>query len=284
MGGDGVALGYLDRPDLTEERFIPDPFSSDPSARLYKSGDLGRWRADGAIEFVGRNDQQVKVRGFRIELGEIEQALLRHATVRDAIVIARQDKPGDKRLVAYFTVRHGAQATPEELRGHLESSVPEYMIPAAFVQLESVPLNANGKVDRQALPLPADSAYVEREYQAPQGEVEDRLAAIWAEVLRVSRIGRDSDFMELGGHSLLAMQVIVRIRAQFSINLSVNTILEYPSLRLLAAKVDELRTARMLQRLEGGEGTIRELLERVSTLSEGQARALVGKFRRGARQ
>jgi arthrofactin-type cyclic lipopeptide synthetase C len=284
LGGDGVALGYLERPDLTEERFIPDPFSNDPSARLYKSGDLGRWRADGAIEFLGRNDQQVKVRGFRIELGEIEQALLRHATVRDAIVIARQDKPGDKRLVAYFTVRHGAQATPEELRGHLESSVPEYMIPGAFVQLESVPLNANGKVDRPSLPMPSDSAYVERRYQAPQGEVEGRLAAIWAEVLGVGRIGRDSDFMELGGHSLLAMQVIVRIRARFSINLSVNTILEYPSLRLLAGKVEELRTARVLQRLEGGEGTIQELLERVSTMSEGQARALVGKFRKGARK
>ncbi len=152
IGGAGVARGYLNRPQLTAERFVEDPFSSDPKSRLYKTGDVGWWRADGNIQFVGRNDQQVKIRGYRIELGEIEARLLEHARVREAVVLAREDDPDEKRLVAYYTAPEGVGA--EELRSQLQAVLPEYMVPAAYVQLDRLPLTPNGKVDRKALPAP----------------------------------------------------------------------------------------------------------------------------------
>ena len=182
IGGAGVARGYLNRPELTAERFLRDPFSSDPDARVYRTGDLGRWLPDGNIEFLGRNDFQVKIRGFRIELGEIESRLLEVPEIRAAAVIAREDKPGDKRLVAYYVAEDETIAAAL-LRPQLMEKLPEYMVPAAYVRLDAMPLTASGKLDRRALPAPDAEAYVVRGYEAPQGEIETELAAIWAEVL-----------------------------------------------------------------------------------------------------
>jgi amino acid adenylation domain-containing protein/thioester reductase-like protein len=216
VGGAGVARGYLNRLELTAERFIPDPFSAEAQAHLYKTGDLGLWRADGTIEYLGRNDHQVKIRGFRIELGEIEAHLVRHAKVKEAVVIAREDVPGEKRLVAYVIATDpvGAGATPsvEALRTHLKAAVPEHMVPSAFVLLERIPLTSNGKLDRRALPAPDLGAYNRREYEAPKGDVEEILAGIWQELLRVERVGRQDNFFELGGHSLMIVQMMERLR------------------------------------------------------------------------
>ena len=202
-----VARGYLNRPELTAERFISSPFAG--GDRLYKTGDLARYLPDGNIEFLGRNDFQVKIRGFRIELGEIESCLASHAGIRNAVVVAREDEPGAKSLVAYYTHADGAVAI-EELRTYLSATLPEYMVPAAYVPLETLPLTPNGKADRKALPAPDDSAYARRTYEAPQGEVEETLARIWSEVLRVERVSRHDNFFELGGHSLLALRMFAR--------------------------------------------------------------------------
>ncbi len=213
IGGDGVARGYLNRPELTAERFLGDPFSLEPDARMYKTGDRGRWLADGTIEFLGRNDFQVKVRGFRIELGEIEVKLGQCAGVRDAVVLAREDAPGDKRLVAYVVAEDGVELSVADLRDALSRQLPEYMVPSAYVQLDALPLTANGKVDRQALPAPEAMGLQLREYEAPQGEIEETLAALWQELLRVERVGRHDHFFELGGHSLLVVAMVERLRA-----------------------------------------------------------------------
>ncbi|WP_420813046.1 non-ribosomal peptide synthetase, partial [Lautropia dentalis] len=185
IGGDEVARGYLNRLELTAERFVRDPFSDEPGARMYRTGDLGRWRTDGQIEYLGRNDFQVKIRGFRIELGEIEARLAELPEVREAVVAAREDHPGDKRLVAYWTAREelAEEALPdvEQLRDHLKAELPAYMVPSAFVRLEAMPLTPNGKVDRKALPAPDADALVRHEYEAPQGPVEEVLAGIWQE-------------------------------------------------------------------------------------------------------
>jgi len=171
--------------------------------RLYRTGDLGRWLGDGNIEFLGRNDEQVKIRGFRIELGEIEARLAEHAGVGEAVVLAREDAPGERRLVAYYTaLEPGPQAA--ELRAHLSGRLPEHMVPAAYVRLEQLPLNLNGKIDRRALPAPEAQAYAQRTYEAPQGPVEAALAVIWAEVLGLPQVGRHDNFFDLGGHSLMA--------------------------------------------------------------------------------
>ncbi|MFC4311934.1 amino acid adenylation domain-containing protein, partial [Steroidobacter flavus] len=183
IGGAGVARGYLNREALTAERFVRDPFSADAQARMYKTGDLGRWRSDGTIEYLGRNDDQVKIRGYRIELGEIEAQLLEQPHVKEAAVIAREDTPGEKRLVAYYTVDEAVDL--ETLRTHLKGSLPEYMVPSAFVALERWPLTPNGKLDRRALPAPDVGAYTTRQYEAPQGEVEEILVGIWQSLLQV---------------------------------------------------------------------------------------------------
>ncbi|HEX6912720.1 MAG TPA: amino acid adenylation domain-containing protein, partial [Longimicrobium sp.] len=204
VAGGQVARGYLGRPGLTAERFVPDPFGA-PGARLYRTGDLGRWRADGTIEFAGRNDFQVKIRGFRIELGEIEARLAEHPAVREAVVLVREDAPGDRRLVAYHV---GGDAGAEALRAHLSVRLPGYMVPAAFVRLEAWPLTSGGKVDRRRLPAPEGGAFAARGFQAPAGEAEQAVAAIWAELLGAERVGRHDHFFEAGGHSLLAVRVV----------------------------------------------------------------------------
>jgi len=233
IGGAGVARGYLNRPELTAERFLRDPFDADPKARMYKTGDLGRWRSDGTIEYLGRNDHQVKVRGFRIELGEIEAQLLRHVQVQEAVVIAREDVPGEKRLVAYITPRDQSILGVDELRAHLKMALPEHMVPSAFVLLRRLPLTTNGKLDRRALPAPALEAYVSRKYEPPQGGLEGTLSAIWQTLLQVDRIGRHDNFFELGGHSLLIAQMMERLR-QDGLSIELRGVYENPTLAMLA--------------------------------------------------
>ena len=209
IGGAGLARGYLKRPDLTAERFIPHPFSAAPGARLYRTGDVGRQLATGEIEYLGRRDQQVKLRGYRIELGEIEAVLSQHSEISAAVVVAREDVPGDKRLVAYLVAANGTAPAAEALRGYLKTKLPDYMIPAAFVPLAELPLTPNGKVDRRALPAPgalraeADSS----NFVAPRNEQELQLARLWEEVLNVEHVSVRDNFFDLGGHSLLAVKL-----------------------------------------------------------------------------
>jgi len=231
IGGAGVARGYLNQPELTAQKFVRDPFSTESGARMYKSGDLGRWLPDGNIEFLGRNDFQVKIRGFRIELGEIEARLMEHAAVREAVVMAREDTPGEKRLVAYYVGEKEAEEVKvEELRGHLSLHLPDYMVPAAYVRLEALPLTPNRKLDRQALPAPDVLGYGAREYEPPRGEVETTLADIWAEVLKLERVGRHDNFFELGGHSLLAVRMISRVRPALGVEVALSALFAQPVL------------------------------------------------------
>jgi amino acid adenylation domain-containing protein len=237
VGGAGVAHGYQRRPRLTAEKFVADPFGTEPGARLYRTGDLARWLSDGTLEFLGRADQQVKIRGFRIELGEIDARLVEHAAVREAVVLAREDVPGEKRLVAY--VVSDAEIGAEALRTHLLERLPEYMVPAAYVQLERLPLTPNGKVDRKALPAPEGGAYARSGYEAPLGAVEETLAGIWAEVLGVERVGRWDDFFRLGGHSLLALQFVERA-ARLELSVSLADLFSHPTVESLAACIGGL--------------------------------------------
>jgi amino acid adenylation domain-containing protein len=240
VGGAGVTRGYLGRPGMTSERFVPDPFSGDAGARLYRTGDRVRWRADGAIEFLGRLDHQVKVRGYRIELGEIEAVLRRDEGVADCAVVAREDETGDRRLVAYVV----GEAEADALRAHVRRGLPEHMLPSAFVFLDALPLMPNGKLDRKALPAPEYAAGADR-YVAPRTPVEEVLAGIWAEVLRLERVGVTESFFELGGHSLLATRVVSRIRDVFAIELPLRAIFEGPTVAELAGRVEALRRAEL---------------------------------------
>lgn len=228
VGGGGVVRGYLNRPELTSERFPADPFSTLPGARLYRSGDLGRYTSDGELEYLGRIDHQVKIRGFRIELGEIETVLGQHPAVREVVVLAREDEPGDKRLVAYLTPQAGEAPGVSDLRSFAKDRLPEYMLPAAFMLLEALPLTPHGKVDRRALPKPETSRpELETEYVAPRSEVEQQIAAIWREVLGVERVGVEDNFFDLGGHSLLVVQVHERLRATFGVDLPLTDLFKY---------------------------------------------------------
>ncbi|MCP4663471.1 MAG: amino acid adenylation domain-containing protein, partial [bacterium] len=237
LAGDGLARGYLLRPRLTAERFLPDPFVGEPGRRLYRTGDLVRYRPDGELDFLGRIDTQVKVRGFRIELGEIESALLTAETVRECVVVAREQSGRGTMLVAYVA---GESPQREPLQQLLRRRLPEQMVPAVFVELDRLPLLPNGKVDRRALPAPDWSA-LPRDYVAPQGPVEELLAGIWAEVLKRERVGRNDNFFELGGHSLLATQVVSRIRQALAVELPLRELFAAPTLAAQAAKVAAAR-------------------------------------------
>jgi amino acid adenylation domain-containing protein len=243
-GGDGLARGYLNRAEMTAEKFVPDPFGVEAGARMYRTGDLARHRKDGTIEFLGRKDQQVKLRGYRIELGEIEAALESHAAVRECLVLVREDEPGEKRLVAYLLAAHEEAPTSEELRSHLREKLPEYMVPAAFVTLAEFPLTSNGKVDRQAL-LTLDHSVQERVslYVAPRSPVEEALARIICDVLGIEQVCVYDNFFELGGHSLLATQVITRVRETFNVNLPLKLFFEHPVIAELAAWLEPLSHA-----------------------------------------
>jgi aryl carrier-like protein len=233
VGGAGVGRGYLNRPELTAERFLDDPFAANGPRRMYRTGDVARWLPDGTIDFVGRNDFQVKLRGFRVELGEIEGRLGAHPEVREAVVVALDDDAANQRLVAYYT---GAEVDAAELREHVAGHLPEYMLPSAFVRLHALPLTPHGKIDRRALPRPHADAYAPAGYQPPQGEVEHALARIWADVLGLDRIGRHDNFFVLGGHSLLAVTLIERMR-QEGLNADVRTLFATPTIAELAATV-----------------------------------------------
>ena len=232
IGGVQVARGYLRRPGLTAERFVPDPFSPSAGARLYRTGDRARWRGDGALEYLGRLDAQVKIRGFRIEPGEVEAALRSHGGVSDCAVVAREDG-GDRRLVAYVV---GA-ADRDALRAHLRRTLPEHMMPSAFVALDALPLTPSGKLDRRALPAPVIASPQAR-YVAPRTAAEQTLAAIWAEVLRVERVGADDSFFDLGGHSLLAVRVFTRVREAFGVEVPLRTLFEHATLAAFARQLE----------------------------------------------
>ncbi|RYZ45687.1 MAG: amino acid adenylation domain-containing protein, partial [Myxococcaceae bacterium] len=255
IAGAGLAQGYLGRPHLTAERFVPNPFGTEPGERMYRTGDKARWTQDGTLEYLGRIDFQVKLRGFRIELGEIEVALQSHPDIQDATVLVREDVPGDQRLVAYVvssaapgpTTTPGPNAAPgpnvalepNALRAFLKQRLPDYMVPATFVTLATLPLTANGKVDRKALPAPEASTQQRERYVAPRTSTERQLAELWAQVLRIKRIGRQDHFFELGGHSLLATQVVSRVRAAFGVELPLRALFEAPTLEQLALRVEQ---------------------------------------------
>jgi amino acid adenylation domain-containing protein len=245
IGGAGLARGYLGRPGLTAERFVPDPFSAAPGARLYRSGDLVRLLPEGDLEFRGRTDDQVKVRGFRIELGEIEAVLRRHAGVRDAVVVAREDAPAQKRLVAYVVPEGEPAPSAFELRTVLENELPRYMVPSVFVTLAALPLTPSGKVDRRALPAPEVSrADVEAGYTAPCNEVQEVLAGIWSDLLGVERVGIHDDFFQLGGHSLVVARLASRIRQAFKVELPLVEVFHRPTIAGLSEAVQKAeRTA-----------------------------------------
>ena len=260
IGGVQVARGYLARPELTAERFVPDSLSAEPGARLYRTGDLARVLADGALEFLGRIDHQVKLRGLRIELGEIEAALSRHPAVAQAVVTVREDSPGNPQLAAYYVPAGDLQVTIADLRATLRETLPDYMIPSWFMELPALPLTASGKTDRKALPAP-DGGRPElgREYAAPDGDVQQRLASIWAEILRVDRIGANDNFFELGGHSLMATQVLSRVQGAFGVELPLRAMFDSPTIAGLAegiiqtelAQANQDLLARLLRELEG---------------------------------
>ncbi|WP_122586056.1 non-ribosomal peptide synthetase, partial [Pseudomonas viridiflava] len=235
VAGDSVARGYLNRPEMTAERFLRDPFHNNPEARMYRTGDLARWNANGTLEYLGRNDDQVKIRGVRIELGEIEAQLSRLPGIEEALVVAREDEPGQPRLVGYFTEQADvATLNVGELRTALLAVLPGYMVPSALVRLDAWPLTANGKVDRRALPVPDRDALNTGEYQAPQGELEVALAAIWSELLQVERVGRHDRFFELGGHSLLAMRMVSQVRQRLSLELALGDLFADSALAAVA--------------------------------------------------
>ncbi|WP_122845086.1 non-ribosomal peptide synthetase, partial [Pseudomonas viridiflava] len=236
IGGDGVALGYLNRPELSVEKFLVDPFSDEPGAMMYRTGDLGRWMEDGQLECLGRNDDQVKIRGFRIELGEIVSCLHQLPGIGETVVLAREDEPGNVRLVAYYTSHEeDTLLAPEQMRAHLQASLPDYMVPTAFIELKTLPLTANGKLDRRALPKPERSALFGVSYEAPEGEFEVALAEIWAEVLQVERVGRHDHFFDLGGHSLLAMRMVSQVRQQLGVELPLGELFALGELAAVAA-------------------------------------------------
>ena len=249
IGGDGVARGYRNRPDLTAERFILDPFNTD-GGRLYRTGDLGRTLASGEIAFLGRIDDQIKIRGYRIELGEINALLNEHPSVQASVVIAREDLPGDKRLVAYIVPVAGSHRDEESLREAIRQRLPDYMEPTAFVWMESLPLTPNGKIDRAALPRPSLESLREKEFIAPRTPVEEALAGIITEVLKVPRVSVDDDFFHLGAHSLLGAQIVARVRNVFGTELKLLDVFDAPTVAELSTKIESALTRQLNEMTE----------------------------------
>jgi acyl carrier protein len=244
ISGVGLARGYLNRAELTAERFIPDPFSNEPGARMYKTGDLGRYLADGNLEFLGRIDSQVKLRGYRIELGESEAVLMGYPTVRESIVLVRENASGDKRLIAYV-IPHAPEALSiTDLRSYLRAKLPEYLVPSAFVLLEAWPLTSNGKVDRRALPNPEElPLQLQSAYVAPQSQLERTVATVWQEVLHLEKIGIHDNFFDVGGHSLLLTQLQNKLQEVLNRDLSILDLFKYPTISSLAEYLGQEQSA-----------------------------------------
>ncbi|MEA2491913.1 MAG: hypothetical protein QOH21_3705, partial [Acidobacteriota bacterium] len=269
IGGIGLGHGYMNRPALTADRFIPDPFSGVPGARLYRSGDVARWGRDGRIEVLGRSDNQIKLRGFRIELGEIEGALRERSDIRQAVVICREDRPGDKRLVAYV-VAESAVISTTDLRTHLRAALPEYMVPSAFVVMEKLPISPNGKVDRRALPAPELSDLTAELSAAPRTEDEKQLAAMWCDVLGLPRVGIHDDFFALGGHSLLATQLLSRISRDMGAEIPLRKLFDTPTVAGLAEAIAAERIS------SADQDGLAALLQRIEGLSDEEIQAMLG--------
>ncbi len=284
IGGVGLARGYLNHPDLTAEKFVPDPFSRAAGERLYRSGDLVKYHADGNIEFLGRKDNQVKIRGFRIELGEIEAALAGHPSVREAKIIARNDIAQDIRLVAYLVSENSKTAGTEVLQNFLRKSLPEYMIPSIFMVLEQMPLTPNGKIDRKALPRPDNSAAGrDTAYLAPRNQIEEKIVEISSKILGIEKIGVHDNFFKLGGHSLLATQFLSRLQTTFRIKLPLRQIFETPTIEGLAHVIKEIQERPETEREEKieiagrGDTSLDDLLADLSELSDEEVRILLEK-------
>lgn len=238
IGGAGVARGYLDRAELTKERFVADRFGNDPEAHLYRTGDLARYRGDGALEYCNRQDNQVKVRGYRIELGEVETTLALHETIRQVVAMVREDRPDDRRLVAYYLPEPGSNVTATDLRKFLREKLPEYMVPQHFVELDVFPLTPNGKIDRRSLSAPVSTGKPSVDAATPKTETEIILAAIWKELIGANQVGLYDNFFELGGHSLLAIQAIARIKKAMGVQLGPRKLLLHNLLQI-AKECDE---------------------------------------------
>lgn len=266
IGGDGLARGYIGQPALTAERFVPDSFSTTPGGRLYRTGDLAGYLPDGRIDFFRRNDRQVKLRGIRVEVGEIETHLIKHEAVREAIVIAREDIPGDTRLVAYIIPAQPQAPATDVLRRHLQTWLPDYLIPSAFVVLDSLPLTVSGKVDRRALPAPTgERPEQSTPYVEPSTPTAIELADIWKEILRVERVGLYDNFFNIGGHSLLAVQLVSRIKAKFGVELPLRDLFGTPVLEAVAARVDEAILA------GSGLSNIDQMLDMLESIDDDKA-------------
>ncbi|HFQ93362.1 MAG TPA: hypothetical protein ENK32_05100 [Anaerolineae bacterium] len=286
IGGEGVALGYLNRPDLTAEKVVQfsvcrfqysvsDPLNTENCTlkTVYRTGDLCRFLPDGCVEFLGRVDHQVKIRGFRIELGEIEAALAGHTAVREVVVTAREDEAGHKQLAAYFTAVTPEPPTAGELRTFLKDKLPDYMIPAHFVPLDSLPLTASGKVNRRALPAPQlTRAAIAAEYVPPRNEIEEELVEMWQALLAVEQIGIYDNFFDLGGHSLLATQLIARIRAAFQVDLPLRRLFTAPNIANLADLITETLIA------EEDDAALAQLLAELEELPEDETQDLLAEL------
>jgi acyl-coenzyme A synthetase/AMP-(fatty) acid ligase len=272
IGGDGLARGYRNQPELTAEKFIPHPFSQKPSARLYRTGDLARYREDGQVVHLGRLDHQVKLRGFRIELGEIEAILDQHPAVQKNVIVARNADRGarDTYLAAYVVAEPGATPTVGELRRFLKKQLPDYMVPAAFVQMEALPLTPNGKVDRRALPEPDQARpKLESSYVAARTPMEQALVDIWKEVLKVEQIGVHDNFFELGGHSLRAIQMISQIGSTFKVEMPLQVLFEAPTVASVAAAIAQKQAE------QGDSETLARILSELEELSPEEVNELL---------
>jgi amino acid adenylation domain-containing protein len=267
LGGVGVAWGYHNRPDLTAEKFVPDPFSVTPGARLYRTGDCAKYMPDGNLELLGRLDQQVKIRGARVEPGEVEARLRQHPLVKSAVVIGREDTPGDQRLVAYVLANSESPSLDTELREFVRDNLPAYMVPAAFVRLDRWPLTPHGKIDRKALPPPAQSATAVHQVLAPRNGVESAIALLWTDVLRVTAIGVNQNFFDLGGHSLLAAQLVARILDVFQVDVPMRALFRSPTVAELSEVVQRLGAERRVD-VSG----IAAIYLRVNAMSDEDAR------------
>jgi acyl-CoA synthetase (AMP-forming)/AMP-acid ligase II/acyl carrier protein len=246
IGGAGVARGYLGLPKLTQERFVPDPFSGDEGARLYRTGDLARFLPDGQIAFMGRLDEQIKIRGYRIEPEEISAVLGRHPAIQASCVTAYLDHSQEKRLVAYVVPTNGMRLSPSDLRKFVGQHVPDYMVPSTFVQISQLPLSSHGKVDRAALPEPSKANMLADEsFQAPESQIEKSLAVFLTSLLGVTRVGKDDNFFELGGHSLMGAQLIARISNTFGVELSLRSLFDHPTVAEVAAEIERLIHAKL---------------------------------------